>query len=89
MAHNALNLDDHVASRAPLAVNGLEVLEPLADLIAEICQLLRRVLCRRVAPVASSALDLWRDWDAFKPARGSDAELSTHLVDGWQWNSGK
>jgi hypothetical protein len=80
VTHNALNLDDHVASRASRAVDGLAVLNALADLITEIGQLLRGVLGGRVALVAPSTLDLRRDRAALEPARGLDAEFSTRLA---------
>jgi hypothetical protein len=81
VAHCALDLDDLVASRTPLAVDGLELLNALADLVPEIGELLGRVLCGRIALVASSALDLGRNGDPLEPAWGLDAEILMRLVE--------
>jgi hypothetical protein len=66
LAHGALELDD-LRARTGLTIDGLEVLNALADLVAEFVELFCRVLGLRKVLMTSAALDLYGKLDAFEP----------------------
>jgi hypothetical protein len=79
VAHGALELDD-LRTRTGLTIDGLEVLNALADLVAEFVELFGRVLGLRKILVASAALNLHRKLYAFEPMLLLSAQVPKSAV---------